>query len=77
MPTFCTFCNEEAYLPHCIRPPMCEKHFELANFTARLVRLGEPVTPENVQGIVTRQITPTAITVPEVPTMMSDFVGRW
>jgi len=34
--TKCTYCNEEAYLPHFISPPMCKKHYELALLGIRM-----------------------------------------
>ena len=77
MPTFCLFCDEEAYLSHCIRPAMCQKHFELMNMVTGLVRDGRSVTTVNVRRRIAGRVAPLKISAAEVPAMMSDFRGRW
>lgn len=77
MPTFCTFCDGEAYLPHCVKPAMCEKHLELILMMSRLARNERPVTQANVRAEISSRFTPMALQAEEVPELMIDFKGRW
>ena len=77
MPTFCSFCDEEAYLPHCVSPVMCEKHLELVILISHLARNNRPVTPANVQDELLMRLPPMSLEASEVPGLMKDFIGRW